>query len=177
MPSEPQNPEGGDFGKIAELHRAFLQQHALHLSRDPQVAQELVQDTLERGLTRFNQLRHGSYARAWLVTILTNLFYDYLKHQKVVRKAEKDLIAPEAQEVECTSVLDRISDADLYAAVQALEPELRDVVELCYIKQMRYRDAAKLLNLPAGTIGSRLMRARARLRELLTPVSLSVVKS
>jgi len=170
--------EGGDaqdFGEIAKLHRPLLQRVALRLSGDPEVANDLVQETLLRGLGRFDQLQHHN-AAAWLVTILTNLFYDYLKHRRVVTKAEPELMIPEAHELEGDSILCGIADADLYAAVQALEPALRDVVELCYLKEMGYREVAAVLKVPAGTIGTRLMRARARLRVLLEAPKLRVVK-
>jgi RNA polymerase sigma-70 factor (ECF subfamily) len=168
MASEPPQRHVGDFGEIAEQHRAHLQRVALRLSGNAEIAKDLVQEALLRGLRRFDQFQHGTHASTWLVTILTNLYFDYLKHQKVERKAEPELAVPEAVESDSDSTISRIADADLYAAVQALEPELRDVVELCYLKQMRYREVAAVLNLPVGTIGTRLMRARARLRVLLT---------
>jgi len=170
MSSEP-----SDFGELAELHRANLLRVAFRLSGNAETAKDLVQETLLRAFRRFAQFQRGTHAGNWLVAILTNLFFDQLKHQKVERKAEPKLAAAEA--VECDPAISTISDADLYAAVQALEPELRDVVELCYLQQIRYRDAAAILNVPVGTIGTRLMRARDRLRDLLTTHELEVVKS
>jgi RNA polymerase sigma-70 factor (ECF subfamily) len=178
MSSEPPSArtEFGDFGEVAENHRALLHRVALRLSGDPEVAKDLVQETLLRGLRGFEKLRPGTNVGAWLVTILTNLFYDNLKHQKVITKAEPDLVVLKADDIEYDSIFCRIADADLYAAVEALEPELREVVELCYLQQKRYHEAAAILNVPAGTIGTRLMRARVRLRALLDPASLRVVK-
>jgi len=170
MASEPT-----DFGEIAELYRGHLQRVALRLSGNAETAKDLVQETLLRALNRFGQFHRGTHAGSWLVAILTNLFYDELKHQKVERKAEPELAVPEA--VESDPTISTIADADLYAAVQALEPDLRVVVELCYLKQMRYRDAAEILHLPVSTIGTRLMRARDRLRDLLTIPEPEVVKS
>lgn len=158
--------EPGDFAAIAEQHRAHLLRVAQRLAGNAEVAKDLVQETLLRALRRFAQFESGTRVDTWLVTILTNLFYDYLKHQKVERKAEPELVALEPAAYEMT--LATVADADLYAAVVALEPELREVVELCYLQQIRYREAAAILNVPLGTIGTRLMRARGRLRELLT---------
>jgi RNA polymerase sigma-70 factor (ECF subfamily) len=157
-----------DFGEIAEQHRALLFRVALRLSGNPEIAKDLVQETLLRGLDRFKQFRVGTDAGTWLVTILTNLFFDQLKHQKVERKAEPELAVPEAVEHDAESLIAMIPDADLYDAINALDPELRETVELCYLQQMRYREASELLSVPVGTIGTRLMRARARLRVLLT---------
>jgi RNA polymerase sigma-70 factor (ECF subfamily) len=165
-PSEPLLPA---FAHIATQHEPMLQRHALHLTGNPEIARDLVQETLLRALRNFHQLQPGTNPAAWLSTILTRLFYDHLKHQRVELKAVPELTARE--ELTCESTLATIADADLYVAVQALEPELRDVVELCYLQQMRYRDAAAKLSVPVGTVGTRLLRARARLRELLTQTS------
>lgn len=168
MPSEPPGPPG-TFAELASLYEAMLQRFALRLTGHPETARDLVQDTLLRALRSFAQLQPGTNAAAWLTTILTNLFYDHLKHQKVERKAMPELATLEP--VTCDPPLGTIADPELHAAVQALDPELRDVVELCYLQQMRYREAAAKLGVPVGTIGTRLLRARARLRELLTPPS------
>jgi len=67
-------------------------------------------------------------------------------------------------------------DGDLVPAVEELEPDLRDVVKHCYLKQMSYREVSAALNVCTSTIGTRLMRARARLRELLISRTRDVVK-
>jgi RNA polymerase sigma-70 factor, ECF subfamily len=168
MPSEPPGVPR-TFAQLATLYEAMLQRIALRLTGNPETARDLVQDTLLRALRYFDQLQPGTNPAAWLTTILTNLFYDHLKHQKVELKAVPELATLE--QVTCDTPLGTIPDSELYAAVQALDPELREVVELCYLHQMRYREAAERLGVPVGTIGTRLLRARARLRELLTPSS------
>lgn len=161
------------FAELAGSYRAKLHQVALRLSGNRTTAEDLVQQTLERALRRFDRFQPGTHPGTWLAKILTNLFLDQIKHEKVMRKAEPELAAhAEADD----DPIDGIADADLYAAIEALDPELRQVVELCYLRQLRYREVAAMLNLPLGTIGTRLMRARVRLRELLTPTSLDAVK-
>jgi RNA polymerase sigma-70 factor (ECF subfamily) len=172
MASEPPSG-GGDFGEIAEQHRAMLLRVAVRLSGNAEIAKDLVQDTLLRGLSRFDQFQSGTHAGSWLVKILTNLYFDQLKHEKVVRNAEPQLMVPEA--VECDWTVAEIADTDLVAAVGALEPDLREVVELCYLEQMSYREAAAVLGAPLGTIGTRLMRARTQLRVLLTTATRDAV--
>jgi RNA polymerase sigma-70 factor (ECF subfamily) len=168
MPSEPPEPPD-TFAELAKLSGPMLQRYALQLTGNPETARDLVQDTLLRALRSFHQLQPGTNPAAWLITILTRLFYDHLKHQKVELKAVPELAALE--EVTRDPILWTLPDAALYAAIAALEPELREVVELCYLQQMRYREAAETLGVPVGTIGTRLLRARARLRELLTSSS------
>jgi RNA polymerase sigma-70 factor (ECF subfamily) len=155
----------GGFAEIAKVHVPLLYRVALRLSGNAETAEDLVQKTLLRAWHRFDQFQQGTHAETWLVAILTNVYLDDIKHLKVVRKAEPELAVREAVECELTSA--DISDTELYDAVHQLDPELREVVELCYFKRMRFHQAAAALNVPVGTIGTRLMRARTRLRELL----------
>jgi RNA polymerase sigma-70 factor (ECF subfamily) len=163
--SEPSKREGDRFSAIAETNYTLLYRVALRLSGNAEIAKDLVQETLYRGWRRFDHFQDGTLVSTWLVTILTNVFYDLLRHEKVEQKAMPALMMPE--EAECDPIISRTDDAELHAAIQALDPELRQVVELVYLKQKRYREVAKLLNLPIGTIGTRLMRARRRLYQLL----------
>ena len=174
----PEQPEPSQYSRVGFAEVAAQQRPALHrvavrLCGNAALAEDLVQETLLRALRRFDQYRPGTHPGTWMAAILTNLYFDYLKHQKVERKAEPELARAE---VEYDLVVGGVSDDDLHAAIRSLEPELRRVVELCYLEQMRYREVAAILDVPVGTIGTRLMRARARLRELLTPTSLDVVK-
>jgi RNA polymerase sigma-70 factor (ECF subfamily) len=153
------------FLELFEVHRAHLQRVAVRLSGDAALAQDLVQDTYVRALQRFDRFEAGTNARAWLVTILTHLYYDHCKHEKVVHKGEPALANAEAVDYDPT--ITTISDARLYAAIRQLAPELREVVELCSLQQRSYREAAEQLGVPPGTIGTRLMRARAALKLLL----------
>jgi RNA polymerase sigma-70 factor, ECF subfamily len=168
-PKPPPGPPGADasaFAAIAEENRPYLYRIALRLSGKPEIAKDLVQETLYRGWNHFDQFQEGTHATTWLTAILQHLFYDYLRHEKVVRKAEPLLTIE--QEVECDPVVSRVSDAELHAAIHALDPELRKLVELCYLQKKRHREAAAALGIPIGTVGTRLMRARKQLHALLT---------
>ena len=159
-----------EFNEIVEQHEAHLHRIALRLSGDSEIAKDLAQETLVRAWSRFGQFEHGSNARAWLVTILMRLFYDHLKHARVISKAEPDLRALEP--AACDLQPPRVPDAQLWAAVDHLEPDLRSVVERCYIRGMSYKAIAEELRLPIGTIGTRLRRARERLKLLLAAIDL-----
>lgn len=155
-----------EFRKITEQHEAHLRRLALRLSGDRETAKDLAQETLTRAWSRFAQFKQGTNARAWLATILTRLFYDELKHARVINRAEPELKT--LKSVECDTAIPGIPDTQLWAAVKALEPDLRGVVERCYIQDMSYKAIADELNVPVGTIGTRLKRARERLKLLLT---------
>jgi RNA polymerase sigma-70 factor (ECF subfamily) len=175
MASEQPQTAANAFAEIVEAHRALLHRVAVRLSGNAEAAKDLVQETLYRAWRYFDQLREGSNAATWLITIMTNVFYDQLRHELVKRKAMPALEIY-WEPVECDPTISDISDADLHSAIEELEPDLRDVVELCDLKQMKYREASELLNVASGTIGSRLTRARARLRTLITDRTRDVVK-
>jgi RNA polymerase sigma-70 factor, ECF subfamily len=160
-----------EFREITQQHEPHLRRLALRLSGDREVAQDLAQETLTRAWSRFGQFKHGTNARAWLATILTRLFYDGVKHARVIRRAEPELRTLESAEY--NAAIPSIADAQLWAAVMALEPDLRSVVERCYVQDMSYKAIADELNVPIGTIGTRLRRARERLRLLLSAPELA----
>jgi RNA polymerase sigma-70 factor (ECF subfamily) len=153
------------FQELFEAHRAYLHRLAKRLGGDDALAEELVQEAFARAWRGFDAFEHGSNARAWLAKIVTRLYFDHRKHERVVSKGESDLMTASTAEFEVARR--GISDEQLYAAVEALDPDLRRAVELCYLQQLGYRDAGEVLGIPPGTVGSRLARARAALKQLL----------
>lgn len=156
----------GEFHEIAKLHEPYLHVVALRLTGDRESAKDLVQDTLARALFHFASFKQGSNARAWMTTILTRIYYDQRKHEKVVTKAGVELVT-QGVASEPELALPHVSDAALWNAVNELDPDLRAVVECCYLQGLRYKEAADKLNVPIGTVATRLMRARKRLKALL----------
>jgi RNA polymerase sigma-70 factor (ECF subfamily) len=155
------------FQELFEAHRAYLHRVARRLCGDDAVAlaEELVQEAFVRAWRGFDGFEHGSNARAWLAKIVTRLYFDHRKHERVVENGESELMTASAAEFEATRR--GISDEQLYAAVEALDGDLRRAVELCYLQQLGYREAGEILGIPSGTVGSRLARARAALKQLL----------
>jgi RNA polymerase sigma-70 factor (ECF subfamily) len=157
----------GEFRELAALHEPFLQGAALRLSGDRELARDLVQETLARALVNFHRFQQGTNSRAWMVTILTRLYYDHIKHEHVVDKANAQLVTLEV--MECDIGLGPTSSEEhLSQAIEALDLDLRAVVICCYVQGLSYKEAAAKLNVPIGTISTRLMRARDRLKALLT---------
>ena len=165
--ADPPTRDAAAFRKLVASHEPFLQGAALRLSGDRELAKDLVQETLARALVNFHRFQQGTNARAWMVTILTRLYYDYLKHQDVVNKASAQLVTLEVTECDM-GLMPVESDEKVNGAVDALEPDLRAVVICCYLQGLSYKQAAATLNVPIGTISTRLMRARERLKALLT---------
>ncbi|HEX5802240.1 MAG TPA: RNA polymerase sigma factor [Azospira sp.] len=162
---------------VAHLPR--LRRYARALTGDRHLADDLVQDTLERALARSALWRRGSKLDAWLLTIMHNLFVNQLRARaRHATEALDDLPAEPAQRAQQG---DALEVRDLQAALMALPVEQRSVLLLVTLDERSYEETARILDLPVGTVMSRLSRARERLRQLLdtgvhAPPALRVVK-
>lgn len=159
----------------AELlsHRAGLYASALRFTRNPDDAQDLVQDTLVRALAARDRFEPGSNCRAWLQRILANAFISGYRrrrrHLEIVHDSGDDAVlalfggdCERARRPEDALLSGELAD-EVVAALAALAPEYRRVVELADLEGLRYRDIAARLGLPLGTVMSRLHRARRQL--------------
>lgn len=153
--------------EVTRPHVAYLHDAAMRISGNREVANILVQEMLARAGFHFRHLTPGSNVKAWLVTILTRLYLDKLKHEKVVTNARRELALPEIIERDVDMTVPEVSDAMLWDAVQKLEPDLREVIELRYCKQQSFKEIADTLRVPVGTVGTRLGRAHHRLQVLV----------
>ncbi|WP_316149774.1 sigma-70 family RNA polymerase sigma factor [Cupriavidus sp. BIC8F] len=142
-----------------------LRRYARALTGDAAWADDLVQDTLERALARTSMLRAHSNTRAWLMTILRHLYIDQLrKHRELALDADD----PVWQRLEApVGEVGGLQLLDLQRALYRLPLEQRDVLLLVALEQLSYREAAAILQVPVGTVMSRLSRAREHLRVLL----------
>jgi RNA polymerase sigma-70 factor (ECF subfamily) len=155
------------FREVAEHHHDHLRMAALRLSGRRDTADDLVQDTMHRALVHFDRFAPGSNARAWLMRIMTNLYLDRVRHGSVTARAAGALEHEPAVEHDPDDGFLGVSDDVLWGAVDMLDADLRRVVELRYRAKLRYKDIARKLQLPAGTVATRLMRAHAQLLQLL----------
>lgn len=153
---------GDDHALLAEIPR--LRRYARALVGDRAAADDLVQDTLERAWSRFGQWRPGSDLRAWLFGIMHNLRIDQL------RRPGLNLSSCEDEDIEVpmrATQTDRMELEDLADAVNRLPEEQRAVLLLVTLEEMRYEEVGRALDIPVGTVMSRLSRARQRLRAIL----------
>ncbi len=156
-------------------HIPRLRRYARALAGDSHRADDLVQDTLERALAKFYLWRRGSDLRAWLFTIMHNVFINQLK-------ARRELALDDAVEdgLQSAPQSDPLELRDLDAALMLLPVGQREVLLLVGLEQLSYAEVSKALSIPVGTVMSRLSRGRERLRALMsgtaTLTSLKVVK-
>ncbi|KAF1041649.1 MAG: ECF RNA polymerase sigma factor EcfG [Herbaspirillum frisingense] len=142
-----------------------LRRYARALAGDRNAADDLVQDTLERGWQKLDSWQRGSDMRPWLFAIMHNLHADQ-RRKPVLATVELDEAEAEAMSAHVMPT-DRGLALDLEAALQLLPAEQREVLLLVVLEEMRYEDVAATLGIPAGTVMSRLSRARERLRLLM----------
>ena len=151
---------------IAE-HIPRLRRYARALTADPWAADDLVQDTLERACSKWRLWLAGSDLRAWLFTLMHNIFANQ------VRRALRE--AGHATRVDLdVHAADLVADdaapdlgLDLQRCLMRLPQDQRAVLLLVTLEDMAYADVARVLGVPIGTVMSRLSRARSRLRELM----------
>jgi RNA polymerase sigma-70 factor (ECF subfamily) len=154
-----------------------LRRYARALLGDRSSADDLVQDTVERGWARLSSWRPGSDMRAWLFAIMHNLHVDQVRRPRLLEEPLEEDTPVQSQRA---TQGDRLELRDMEAALQRLPDEQREVLLLVALEEMRYDEVASTLGIPLGTVMSRLSRGRERLRAEMdgrsaTPV-LKVVK-
>jgi len=148
---------------------------ARSLTRDDAATDDLVQETFLRAWRHWDSFTPGSEARAWLFTIARNTWRKQAPRDArlvaVEDEALQSLAEPEHPLGAPDPVLHALSHTDLGAAIRtaidALPDAFREVVELVEVQQLSYQEAAQVLDVPVGTVRSRLFRARRLLQHAL----------
>ncbi|MGH8719738.1 MAG: sigma-70 family RNA polymerase sigma factor [Burkholderiales bacterium] len=148
-----------------EEHIPRLRRYARALTGNTASADDLVQDTLERALSRFSMWRPGSDLRAWLFSIMHNVHINQVKSRRATSEQPLDDDAPDIPvAAQHNHVLEM---RDLATALKELPDEQREILLLIGLEQLSYDEVAKMLNVPIGTVMSRLSRGREKLRRLM----------
>lgn len=156
------------FEERMEESRPRLWRLAQSWCRNRALADDLVQETLVKGLRNHHQLRDENALHAWLCGILANCWHDHLRsHRDMANVTELDedhLVADGTPEADClqSEVVRRVRQA-----VAALPVGQREVVTLVDLEEFSYAEVAAILEIPIGTVMSRLSRARGSLKEAL----------
>ncbi len=154
-----------DFLADVEAAIPSLRRYALALTRNPDAADDLVQDCLERALDKRSLWRPTGAVRTWLFAILHNRFVsDRRRDERRGVMAEIDgALEPEAVDNPVATVALR----EVGAALEALSVEQRTALLLVAVEGLTYGEAASVLGVPAGTVMSRVARARRGLQQQL----------
>lgn len=162
------------FAAEAMPHLNDLYRTAMRLVRVPEAAEDLVQETFLQAWKSFDSYEIGTNCRAWLYQILFFKVSHYRRTRAMLSKFfqpddEKGTIF--AQAVAPTPTPQNLTDKQIIRAVDALPEIFRAVILLADVEEFDYKEVAQILDIPLGTVMSRLSRARLKLRESLAEVA------
>ena len=161
-----------DFEQLALPLFASLYNHAHWLTHSPSEAEDLVQETFAKAFRAFDSFQHDTNFKAWIFRILRNTF---LTTRAGIAASRTVFIEDHPDTLDCTAsgpspedTLIRLDNrAALLVALEQLQPPLREALLLCDVEEIKYKDIAVILDVPIGTVMSRISRARRTLRQLL----------
>lgn len=175
----PKEEKDRIFEEEALPHLNALYNYARSISRSKEDAEDLVQDTFMRAYRFFHQYEPGTNCKAWLFTILRNLYNtNYKKYKKTPDQVHYDnieTIYKSIRDEDLNSVIkdpeskffDEILPDEIKDAIEELPVEFRSTILLTDIEDFSYKETAEILDIPIGTVMSRLHRARNMLKEKL----------
>ena len=168
-----------DFVADVLDHRRGLSAYARTLTRERPDAEDLVQDTIERALRAATRFKPGTNLRAWLMRIMRNLFTDRCRRSALGRSLDALLVVTDVSvDQPPPSLLDVASMDDIDAALEEIGPDHREIFVLAYVDRLSYRTIADRLHIPLSTVGTRLWRAKAKLRRTLkTTARISIAEA
>jgi RNA polymerase sigma-70 factor (ECF subfamily) len=179
-PSDAVSERDEFFERDVMQHLDALYRTALRMTRNPQDAEDLVQETMLRAFRFLDRFERGTNLRAWLFKILTNTYIN--RYRKASSEPRVDSLddseefalyhhldtdaASRGGSVEA-QVLDRFAENDIKTAIEALPPQYRMTVLLADVEGFSYNDIAEITNVKKGTVMSRLFRGRRLLQKAL----------
>jgi len=161
------------FAALVAEHLPHLRARAVRLCRTHVDPEDLLQDALMRAFCARDQLRDVRRIRPWLLSIMGNTFIDSIRKQRT-RPAQVPLeLTPECEACDDdgdTIPWQQIGDEELRAAIEQLPDDVRDTYRLFALEGKNYSEIAKIVRVNRSTVGTRLLRARQKLRELLATI-------
>jgi RNA polymerase sigma-70 factor (ECF subfamily) len=142
-----------------------LRRFARNLTRNPHDADDVVQIAVERALTRLDQWRSGARLDSWMFKIVRNAWIDELRSR--VRRGKIFLAAEAGENIGTDSMARETELLSVQSAMARLPEDQREAVSLVLVEGLPYREAAEVLDVPIGTLTSRLARGREALQALL----------
>jgi RNA polymerase sigma-70 factor (ECF subfamily) len=151
--------------QLVTAHYAELYRYAYRLTGSPTEAEDLTQETFCQAQLKYYQIRDPSRARAWLFSILRHAYLHRVRARKQEHCVPLDWLSEQADPLPVEE--EEVDPERLQAALQELPEEFRTPIILFYFDGFSYRDIAEQMQVPLGTVMSRLARAKAHLRARL----------
>ncbi|MDO4910252.1 MAG: sigma-70 family RNA polymerase sigma factor [Corynebacterium sp.] len=184
MPDLDATPDTNErFQKEALPLLDTLYAGALRMTRNPADAEDLVQETYMKAFEKFDTFTEGTNLKAWLYRIMTNA---YINHYRKAQRRPTETSAEEITDYQLLSTsshestglesaeveaLKLLPDTEISEALNALSDDYRMVIYYADIEGLPYKEVAEILDVPLGTVMSRLHRGRKKLREALKEVA------
>jgi RNA polymerase sigma-70 factor (ECF subfamily) len=159
---------------------------ARRMTRSPADAEDLVQETMLKAYAQFRSFRPGTYLKAWLFRIMHNTCVDGYHY---ARRRPPEFLSSEISDIQLAAharqasigsiglrsaeveALDGLRDSQITAAINALHEDLRNIVHYACVDGLRYKEIAQIMDIPIGTVMSRLYRARKQLQAELADLA------
>lgn len=162
LPTAGGDPPSPDIRQLVADHHAALYRYALHLSGSVHDAEDLTQQAFLVAQTKLDQVRTAACIRSWLYAVLRNAFLRQFRRGPPVLAADYDL---DLNDIPDDALAETEVDGErLRIALSGLPDEFRVVLLMFYFEEKSYREIAAALELPLGTVMSRLSRAKGHLR-------------
>ena len=168
-----------EFERVAVPELSNIYRGAIYLTKDRDAAEDLVQETFARAFRFFDKFEPGTNCRAWLLTIMRNLFYThYRRNQEELELMDSNeidqtyeflFVQPEKTERDnpASSLISESMDDEVDRALKELPEEFRTTIVLVDIEELSYEEAAGVMEVPIGTVRSRISRGRRLLQVAL----------
>ena len=163
-----------EFERIAMVHLTAVYRAAIALCGNPDLAEDLVQNTMLKAYERFGSFTQGTHCKAWLLCILRNTWIDHLRkrnNKPTVQSLEEDMVAQSKTEkttwTDANDLLENFTDEQVIKALQRLPEDQRLTLYLVDVEQLSQDEIATITEVAVGTVKSRASRARSALKQSL----------
>jgi RNA polymerase sigma factor (sigma-70 family) len=159
--------DDSDYEQAVALYHEDLHRFALSLARNPDDARDLTQESYCRLLGKSGQLRDRTKVKSWLFTTLYRIFLGWKRHEKRFPHLEFSVAEQQLPAI-TVDLVEKMDGATVMEALDEIDEHHRTPLVLFYLQSLSYREIADLLEVPVGTVMSRLSRAKVILRTLVS---------
>ncbi|MCC7479434.1 sigma-70 family RNA polymerase sigma factor [bacterium] len=159
------------YGRLVQAYQARLFNFVRSMVNNQELAEDITQEAFVKAFFNLSKLKEPARFKSWLFRIANNNTLDYLRKKRLpqqdvddqVRESYVDGHSPEQ------GTLESVRSKHIRTALEQLKPDQRNILVMCDLQGLSYQEIAEVLNIPFGTVQSRIFYARKKLREFLDP--------